>query len=31
MNKNEATIFGEITGNDMFSSDDLQKKYGKKK
>ena len=30
MNKNEATIFGEITGNDMFSSDDLQKKAWKK-
>ncbi len=30
MNKNEATIFGEITGNDMFSSDDLQKNAWKK-
>lgn len=30
MNKNEDTIFGEITGNDMFSSDDLQKYAWKK-
>ena len=30
INKNEATIFGEITGNDMFSSDDLQKNAWKK-
>ena len=30
MNKNEDTIFGEITGNDMFSSDDSQKYAWKK-
>ncbi|WP_242946870.1 hypothetical protein [Clostridium haemolyticum] len=29
--KNNFAIFGEITSNDQFAADDLQKTHGKKK